>query len=253
MNVWNEEAANFDEHWAGMPAPAQREIADALALREGVRVLDVGCGSGRFCALALDRGARVSGIDVAPAMLAIAGSRAPGADLCVGPMERMPWPDASFDAVTGFNSLQFAEDPVVALREWTRVARPGATIAICMWAPRQECELDVIESALRAAAGAPEPEPRFCERVLDVVDEAGLGVIAHETVAVPFEVPDYARLEPALLFIARAYGLEEAQAVETIRAAAAPVRRPRGSYPLENAFRYVLSSTPSPSPTRAPS
>ena len=63
MNLWNEEATTFAEHWAGLPAPAQRVVADALGLREGMRVLDVGCGSGRFCALALERGARVSGID----------------------------------------------------------------------------------------------------------------------------------------------------------------------------------------------
>ena len=89
--------------------------------------------------------------------------------------------------------------------------------------------------------------------MLAVVDEAGLRLIAHDSVSVPFEVPDYARLEPALLFIARAYGLEESKAVETIRAAAAPFRRPDGSYRIENAFRYVLSSTPSTSRTPAPS
>lgn len=244
MNVWNEEAANFDAHWAGLAAPAQREIADALELREGVRLLDIGCGSGRFCALGLQRGARVSGLDAAPAMLAFASTRAPQADLCVGPMEQLPWPDGAFDAVTGFNSLQFADDPVIALREWVRVARPGAKVAICVWAPREECDLDVVEGALRALAGAPEPEPRFCERLLEVVGAVGLKVDAHETVQVPFEVPDQAALEPAMLFIARDYGVEEGTALETIKAAAAPFRRRDGSYRLENAFRYVISSTP---------
>jgi 2-polyprenyl-3-methyl-5-hydroxy-6-metoxy-1,4-benzoquinol methylase len=91
MNVWNVEAATFAEHWSSLADPARRAIADALALGPGVRVLDVGCGSGDFCAQALARGARVSGIDAAPAMIEIASRRARRADLCVGAMERLPW------------------------------------------------------------------------------------------------------------------------------------------------------------------
>src|SRR5262245_46176408 len=124
MNLWNDEAAVFAEHWSAFAAPAQHAVADALQLGDGMRVLDVGCGAGRFCALAASRGARVSGLDGAAAMIAIASRTAPGADLCVGPLDRLPWPDATFDAVTGFNSLQFASDPVTALRDWSRVTRP---------------------------------------------------------------------------------------------------------------------------------
>ena len=65
-------------------------IADALDIGAATRVLDVGCGSGDFCALALDRGATVSGIDASPAMIEIARRRAPGADLRVNAMERLP-------------------------------------------------------------------------------------------------------------------------------------------------------------------
>src|SRR4051794_2173917 len=151
MDLWNEQASTFDSHLAGLAAPAQQAVADALRLRPGLRVLDVGCGSGRFCALAHERGARVSGIDAAPAMIAIAARTAPAADFCVGPMEQLPWPDGTFDAVTGFNCLQFADDPVVGLREWARVAKPdGGTLAICVWGPPETCELDVLEDAIRA-------------------------------------------------------------------------------------------------------
>jgi SAM-dependent methyltransferase len=247
MNVWNEEAATFAEHWAGLPGPARHAIADALDLRADMRVLDVGCGSGDFCALALARGAHASGIDAAEAMIEIARRRAPGADLRIGTMDALPWEDGSFDAVTSFNCLQIAEDPVTTLREWARV---GDALAVCVWGPREECEVDAVEAALRALAGAPQPAARLCERLTAVAEDAGLQLLAHETVSVPFEVPDQERLELAFLFDARAYGAEEAAARETIVAAAAPFRRRDGSYRFENAFRYVLSS-PSRNPTPA--
>ena len=240
MNLFNDEATTFAEHWSGFTAPAQRAVADALGLREGMRVLDVGCGAGRFCALASERGARVSGIDGAAAMIEIASATAPGADLCVGPMERLPWPEATFDAVTGFNSLQFADDPVVALREWARVTRPGGAIAICVWGPHEECELEALETPLRAEPWG----PRFCERMLDVIDDAGLQLRAHGPVSVPYEAPDFEALMAAMLFDARGYGVPEAEARERIAPAAERFQRPDGSYRLENQFRYAITARP---------
>jgi SAM-dependent methyltransferase len=240
MNLWNDEAATFAEHWSSFAAPAQRAVADALELREGMRVLDVGCGAGRFCALAAERGARVSGLDGAPAMIAIAGRTAPQADLCVGPLDRLPWPEATFDAVTGFNSIQFADDPVAALREWARVTRPGGAIAICVWGPHEECELEAIETPLRSEPWG----PRFCERMLDVIEDAGLELRAHGPVSVPFEVPGFEALMAAMLFDARGYGVPEAQARERIAPAAERFKRSDGSYRLENQFRYAISARP---------
>jgi SAM-dependent methyltransferase len=249
MNVWNQEAAIFDEYWAPLAGPARDAIADRLELGAGMRVLDVGCGSGDFCALALARGASASGIDAAPAMLEIARRRAPEADLRVGAMDALPWEDGTFDAVTGFNVLQFADDPVSALREWARV---GGALAVCVWGPREECEVNVVESALRELAGAPEPPARFCERLADVVGDAGLELRAYDSVSVPYEVRDEEHLLEAFLFDARAYGAEETAAREVIIAAATPFRRRDGSYRFENAFRYVLSSpSRTPTPTRS--
>jgi len=250
MDVFNDEAATFADHWAGLPAPAQREIADALDLGDGTRLLDVGCGSGQFCAQALARGARVSGIDAAPAMIAIASRVAPGADFCVGPMEQLPWPDDTFDAVTSFNSLQFSEDPGAALREWVRVAKPGAVIAICVWGPREECELDAVWRVLDTEP----PAPRFCERLVETVEAAGLELRAHASVSVPYEVPDRERFELAHGFLARGVAeVPEAEALAALVGAAEPFRRPDGSYRLENTFRYAISAVPSPRPTPAAS
>jgi SAM-dependent methyltransferase len=237
MNLWNEEAATFAAHWSDFTAPARRVVADALELRAGRHVLDVGCGAGRFCALAATRGARASGIDGAPEMIAIASQTAPEADLCVGPLDRLPWPEATFDAVAGINSLQFADDPVVALREWARVTKPGGSVAICVWGPHEECELEALEGPLRDEPWA----PRFCDRMLDVIDEAGLGLRAHGPISVPYEAPDLETLLEAMLFDARGYGVPETEARERIPPVAQPFKRPDGSYRLENQFRYAIA------------
>jgi SAM-dependent methyltransferase len=240
MNLWNDEATTFAEHWSGLAAPAQRLVADALRIGPETRLLDVGCGAGRFCALAAERGASVSGLDGAPAMIAIAGRAAPRADLCVGPLDQLPWPDAAFDAVTSFNSLQFADDPVAALREWKRVTRPGGSIAISVWGPREQCELEQLENPLRS-----EPPPaRFCERLHETIAAAGLTLRDHGDVKCPFEVPDRARLEQAMLFDVRGYEVPEDEGLRAVVAAAEPFRRADGSYRFENVFRYAISAKP---------
>jgi SAM-dependent methyltransferase len=245
MIDWDDEAGHFGTHWARLAEPARVAVADAVELA-GARVLDVGCGNGDFCALALARGARVSGIDAAPAMIATARERAPAADLRVGQAEALPFEDGAFDLVTGFNSLQFADDPVLALREWMRV---GATVAVCAWAEYERCEVDAVESALRALGGAAAGDP-LGPRLEAVARAAGLELRAAEDVAVPYVVADRQELEDAFLLDARGYGaidaVGEAASRAAIAAAGAPFRRADGSYRFENVFRSVIGDRPGP-------
>ena len=249
MIDWDDEAGHFGTHWARLADPARHAIAQAVELRNA-RVLDVGCGNGDFCALALSRGAQVSGIDAAPAMIETARERAPEAELRVGAMEALPYPDGAFDLVTGFNGLQFSDDPVAALREWMRV---GHTIAVCAWAERERCEVDVVEAALREIGGAASGEP-LGPRLEAVAREAGLTVTAAHDVTVPYEVADRQELEDAFLLDARGYGaiavVGETGSRAAITAAAAPFRRDDGSYRFENVFRYIIGR-PASSPTPA--
>lgn len=96
----------------------------------GVAVLDCGCGAGRFVQLAAQRGAHTAGIDAARELVEIAASRSPQADLRVGDLEALPWPDTSFDVVTGFSSFQFADDHPRALAEARRVSRGRVWVAV---------------------------------------------------------------------------------------------------------------------------
>jgi SAM-dependent methyltransferase len=119
--VWSGAAAGWVEHWAGFAAPARQAAPDAAGIEPGMSLLDVACGSGEFLALAAARGARVSGIDAAAGLVEHARRRVPDADIRVGAIEQLPWPDRTFDVVTGFNAFQFAADFVVALAEDRRV------------------------------------------------------------------------------------------------------------------------------------
>jgi SAM-dependent methyltransferase len=89
-------------------------VALAARVEAGVSALDVGCGSGEFCQLAAARDARVSGIGAAAGLIEFATRKLPHADLRVGPIEHLPWPDDTFDVVSGFNAFQFAPDFVAA-------------------------------------------------------------------------------------------------------------------------------------------
>src|SRR5262245_34673892 len=75
---------------------------DVLGIARGSRYLDFGCGAGRACCMAAERGAQVSGIDASEALIAIARERLPKANLRHGEMEALPFGDATFDVITGF-------------------------------------------------------------------------------------------------------------------------------------------------------
>jgi ubiquinone/menaquinone biosynthesis C-methylase UbiE len=124
--------ADLHEHYV---QPAYVAALTALGIGAGTRLLDIGCGAGLALRLAADRGADVAGLDAAPGMLDCARRRVPGATLIEGELQTLPFADDSFGAVTGFNSFQYAADPVAALREAQRVTAPGGRILALVWSP----------------------------------------------------------------------------------------------------------------------
>ncbi len=95
--------------WAQIAEPGQIPFYDAandaIGVRPGMRLLDVGCGAGLALQLAVKRGAQASGIDASAGLLEVATERLPDADLRQGDIEQLPFDDATFDAVTAFNSV----------------------------------------------------------------------------------------------------------------------------------------------------
>ncbi len=102
-----------------------------LALDEGVRLLDVACGSGLALELAHLRGALCAGIDASGRLVAVARDRNPSADVRVGDMHALPWGEASFDVVTSFRGVWGTTASAVA--EIDRVLVPGGRVGITVW------------------------------------------------------------------------------------------------------------------------
>lgn len=126
-------AAAWADTWegdAGWGTPVYEHVLERAEIRPGTRVLDCGCGAGRFARMVTDRGASVAGIDASEGLIEIAKGRVPDGDLRAGDIEALPWENDSFDVVTGFSSFQFADDKVGALREARRVARGPIVVVI---------------------------------------------------------------------------------------------------------------------------
>ncbi len=107
-------------------------LAAVLDVRAGQSVLDIGCGDGVLLASIFDRepGVSLHGLDASGAELALARERVPGAALVQGDCtERLPYPDAVFDAVASHLVLMLVGDIETTFAEVRRVAKPGAAFA----------------------------------------------------------------------------------------------------------------------------
>ena len=115
------------------------EFVNRLAIRPGMRVLDVACGTGNATLPAARKGARVTGVDIAPNLLEQARRKAAAEGLEVtfdeGDAEQLPYPDAGFDAVLSMFGAMFAPRPEKVVSELARVCRPGGLIAMANWTP----------------------------------------------------------------------------------------------------------------------
>lgn len=118
--------------------PAARLVRFA-GVRSGQRVLDVACGTGVAAVTAARLGARVTGLDLTPALLDRAHENARIAEVEIdwreGDAEALPFPDGEFDLVLSQYGHMFAPRPEVAIAQMLRVLRPGGTIAFSTWPP----------------------------------------------------------------------------------------------------------------------
>jgi SAM-dependent methyltransferase len=112
-------------------------FVERLALRPGEEVLDVACGPGTCTIPAARTDARVTGVDIAPRMIAQARRAARQAGrfvlFDVGDAERLPYADGHFDTTLSFFGVMFAYRPELAARELVRVTRPGGRVVLGTW------------------------------------------------------------------------------------------------------------------------
>ncbi len=96
----------------------------------GLRLLDVGCGTGNQLARLARQGYEVAGIDGAAEMLAQARTINPGVDIRQADVEALPFPDASFDVVLCIEVLRYLANPAACLREMARALKPGGSCLV---------------------------------------------------------------------------------------------------------------------------
>jgi SAM-dependent methyltransferase len=115
--------------------PLARGFADLAGVGRVGRALDVGCGPGALTAVLVDRlgPSQVAAVDPSPPFVAAAEERFPGVDVRQAPAEELPFEDDAFDVVLAQLVVSFMADPVRGLAEMARVARPGGTVAACVW------------------------------------------------------------------------------------------------------------------------
>lgn len=184
--VWERAAPQYDR---AMSRYERRFLADSrewIGSRARGRVLEVAIGTGRSLGF-YDRGIRLVGVDLAPAMLDVARSRAAelglDVELIEGDAERLPFDDASFDTVVSELALCSVPNPAQAISEMARVLRPGGSLLLLdhvgsTWPPIHALQWLVERITIRAAG------EHFTRRQLPLVEAAGLTVVEQERITV---------------------------------------------------------------------
>lgn len=137
-DYWDEQAASFDaEPDHGLADPAVRAAwADLLlpVVPARSRVADLGAGTGSLSVLLAQAGHAVTGVDLAPRMVAAARAKAAAARVpaafVVGDAGAPPLPEASVDVVLVRHVLWALPDPDDAVRRWVRLLVPGGRLVL---------------------------------------------------------------------------------------------------------------------------
>ncbi|GIE81273.1 demethylmenaquinone methyltransferase [Actinoplanes philippinensis] len=161
----------------------RRSTRAALGLRPGERVLDVGAGTGVSTEELSRSGAFAVGADISVGMLRAGRRVRAEVPLLAGDALRLPFADATFDAVTISFALRNVVDTGAALREFARVTRPGGRLVVCEFShpvngPFRTVYLQYLMRSLpavaRAVASNPEAYVYLAESIRAWPDQQGL-------------------------------------------------------------------------------
>ncbi|MDH2415293.1 methyltransferase domain-containing protein [Nocardioides sp. CER19] len=176
--VWDKAASSYDRQIGLFERIWFDGGREWLGARARGRVLEVAIGTGRNLPF-YDPALRVSGVELSPAMLAVARRRAADldrpVDLCEGDAERLPYDDASFDTVVCALSLCAIPDPRRAIAEMHRVLVPGGELLLLdhvgsTWPPLYALQW-LVEQVTGRSAGE-----HLTRRQLPHVEDAGFVV-----------------------------------------------------------------------------
>jgi SAM-dependent methyltransferase len=173
---------------------------DWLSLPSGLRWLDVGCGTGVFTELILDRAApgAISAIDPSEGQIAFAKSKqgTNPVDYRQGDAMSLPFGDDEFDVAVMALVIQYIPDRAKAMSEITRVVRPGGTVAAYVWPGINEGHpMQILNDAIKSIGVSerrrPGNEARTIEALTGLFDASGLGDIESRPIEVTFKFKDF--------------------------------------------------------------
>jgi ubiquinone/menaquinone biosynthesis C-methylase UbiE len=207
---------------------------DWIAPPKEARWLDVGCGTGVFTELVLDRcsPATVIAIDPSAAQIELAHGKpvARRADFRVADAQALPFPAGTFDVVASALVINFIPDPAQALAEMRRVGRRGGVLAGYVWDfAGSRSPGSLLRRAMRRI-GADDPpvsgtETSRLDAIRQLFAQAGLQEIASRTIDVTVSFPDFddfwrsqtQRSNPTSKMIAALPESDRAKLIEAVR------------------------------------
>ncbi len=129
-------SADAYDRWVGRYGPSlSAELIAFAGVKPGTLALDVGCGPGALTSalvelLGVDS---VAAVDPSEPFVEAARARLPGVEIRVAPAEKLPFMDDRVDVVLSQLVVNFMADAEAGVREMARVAKPGGTVASCVW------------------------------------------------------------------------------------------------------------------------
>ncbi|MGH4009535.1 MAG: class I SAM-dependent methyltransferase [Pseudonocardiaceae bacterium] len=241
------------QNWA---TPLYERVLHRVGAGRGTSLLDLGCGAGLLCRIAADRGAQVTGIDRDATQIEQAAALVPQGRFDVGEILALPYPAARFDAVIGVQSIMHVTNPLRALREAARVARPGAPVVFTVWGKEETCDIRAFGRALSGLLSRStdsdegmQPPPLSADGRLErLATLAGLCVTEVDEVVCPFRYPDGDALLRDLLGSGLGRRALRVASPDTVRRAVleglAGYRTTSGGYRLDNTFCYLVGTSP---------
>lgn len=208
---WNDVAASWTDarpHSERISERFGRRGIDALRLRVGEHVLDIGCGTGettRILADAVHPGGDAVGVDLSSAMIDVARREVfhGGASFEVADIQTQRPSGAPFDAAFSRFGVMFFADPAAAFANIRSLLHPGGRLAFCCWGRLVDNEWMMVPgAAVVQVTGAPPSMPGPTEagpfsladpeRITELLAGAGFSSTNVETVVDPFEAPEAA-------------------------------------------------------------
>lgn len=152
--------AAYDNFMGRFSTKLAAVFVDFAGVSRGDAVLDVGAGTGALTAELVRRGVDAAAVEPSAGFVAALSQRFPAVEVRQAGAELLPWPDEAFDAALAQLVVSFMSDAPAALREMSRVVRPGGTVAVCMWDLHRMEMLAAIDRT-RDALGAPREAGKY--------------------------------------------------------------------------------------------